>query len=233
MNGPKRFPGFPTRTGFTPIPNPFFSAILPEIRDLPELRVTLYIFWAIYRKRGYPRFVTYGELRGDQGLMSSLSAEDDLRHGLEMAVERGSLLCLPMDRDGKPEELYFLNTEQSRRAIAQIENGELQLGSMERIEPAAAEQRRNIFSLYEQNIGLLTPLIAEDLKEAEKLYPASWIEDAFRESVRANKRNWRYISRILERWASRGKDYGTTRQSPEEDISPKEYIQKYRHLTRK
>ncbi|MBT9163089.1 MAG: hypothetical protein DDT27_01658 [Dehalococcoidia bacterium] len=76
-------------------------------------------------------------------------------------------------------------------------------------------------------------MIAEDLKEAEKLYPASWIEDAFRESVRLNKRNWRYISRILERWASRGKDYGTARESPKEDISPKEYIQKYRHLTRK
>ncbi|MCL0078681.1 DnaD domain protein [Dehalococcoidia bacterium] len=233
MNAPKRFPGFPTRTGFTPIPNPFFSAVLPEIQDLSELRVTLHVFWALYRKKGYPRFVTYGELRGDQALMSSFSAEEELRHGLETGVGRGTLLCLKMDRDGEPEELYFLNTELSRRAVVQIENGEIHLGGMVRIEPAATEERRNVFTLYEENIGLLTPLIAEDLKEAERLYPASWIEDAFREAVRLNKRNWRYISRILERWASRGKDYGTTRESPEKDISPKEYIQKYRHLTRK
>jgi DnaD/phage-associated family protein len=232
MNGPKRFPGFPTRTGFTPIPNPFFSAVLPEIQDLFELKVTLHMFWALYRKKGYPRFMTYDELRGDKALMSGLSAED-LRHALETAVGRGTLLCLKMDRDGESEELYFLNTELSCRAIVQIENGEIHLGGMVRYEPAATEGRRNIFTLYEQNIGLLTPLIAEDLKEAEKMYPASWIEDAFKESVRLNKRNWRYISRILERWASRGKDYGTTRESPEEDISPKEYIKKYKHLTRK
>ncbi len=232
MNGPKRFPGFPARTGFTPIPNPFFSAVLPQIQDLSELRVTLHIFWALYRKKGYPRFMTYDELRGDQSLMSGLSAEE-LRHALESGVGRGTLLCLKMDRDGESEELYFLNTELSRRAIVQIENGEIHLGGMARYEPAATEERRNIFTLYEQNIGLLTPLIAEDLKEAEKMYPASWIEDAFRESVRLNKRNWRYISRILERWASRGKDYGTARESTKEDISPKGYIQKYRHLTRK
>jgi DnaD/phage-associated family protein len=232
MNSPQRFPGFPARTGFTPIPNPFFSAVLPEIQDLPELRVTLHIFWALYRKKGYPRFMTYDELRGDQALMSGLSAEE-LRHALETGVERGTLLCLKMDRDGESEELYFLNTELSRRAIVQIENGEIHLGGVARYEPAPTEQRRNIFTLYEQNIGLLTPLIAEDLKEAEKMYPASWIEDAFRESVRLNKRNWRYISRILERWASRGRDYGTSRESTKEDISPKEYIQKYRHLTRK
>ncbi|MBT9163750.1 MAG: hypothetical protein DDT24_00670 [Chloroflexi bacterium] len=233
MNGPRRFPGFPTRTGYTPIPNPFFSAVLPQIQELSELRVTLHIFWALYRKKGYPRFVTYGELRGDQALMSSFSAEEDLRHALETAVERGTLLCLQMDRDGESEELYFLNTELARRAIVQIENGEIHLGSMVKVEPAATKERRNIFTLYEENIGLLTPLIAEDLKEAEKLYPASWIEDAFRESVRLNKRNWRYISRILERWALRGKDYGTARESPKADISPKEYIQKYGPLTRK
>lgn len=233
MNRPKRFSGFPARTGFTPIPNPFFSAVLPEIQDVSELRVTLHMFWALYRKKGYPSFVTYGELRGDQSLVASLSSEEELRHALELGVGRGTLLCLKMDKEGEPEELYFLNTEPSRRAIVQIENGEISLGRMVRVETAATEERRNIFTLYEQNIGLLTPLIAEDLKEAEKLYPVSWIEDAFRESVRINKRNWRYISKILEQWASRGKDYGTIREGTEKDISPKEYIQKYRHLTRR
>lgn len=237
MNANKRFTGFSTRTGFTPIPNPFFSAVLPEIRDLSELKVTLYIFWALYRKKGYPKFVTYRELRGDQGLMSSIkgdgSAEEELHSGLEAAVSRGTILRLALMRDGETEELYFLNVDQSRKAIVQIESGEIQLGGMVRIEPASTEERPNIFALYEQHIGLLTPMIAEDLKEAEKLYPASWIEDAFRESVVLNKRSWRYISRILERWASQGKDYGTTRESSKEDISPKEYLKKYGHLTRR
>ena len=67
-------------------------------------------------------------------------------------------------------------------------------------------QRPNIFVLYEQNIGPLTPLLAEELMEAEDTYPAAWIEDAFREAVELNKRSWRYIQRILERWAAEGKD---------------------------
>ena len=32
---------------------------------------------------------------------------------------------------------------------------------------------------------------ADELREAENLYPASWIEDAFREAVEQNKRSWR------------------------------------------
>jgi DnaD/phage-associated family protein len=74
-------------------------------------------------------------------------------------------------------------------------------------------QRPNIFVLYEQNIGPLTPLLAEELVEAEDTYPALWIEDAFREAVELNKRSWRYIQRILERWAAEGKTDETSRGS--------------------
>ena len=59
--------------------------------------------------------------------------------------------------------------------------------------------------MYEDNIGLLTPIIAQELKDAELTYPADWIEDAFREAVSYNKRNWRYVQRILEKWAANGR----------------------------
>jgi DnaD/phage-associated family protein len=78
-------------------------------------------------------------------------------------------------------------------------------------------QRPNIFVLYEQNIGPLTPLLAEELMKAEDTYPVSWIEDAFREAVELNKRSWRYIQRILERWAAEGKTDETTRRTDEGD----------------
>ncbi|MDD5093907.1 MAG: DnaD domain protein [Dehalococcoidia bacterium] len=237
MNDAKRFEGFSPRTGFTPIPNPFFSSVLPDIRDMAELKVTLHIFWALYAKKGYPKFITCSELRGDRALMMSLkgngSAEEELKRGLEMAVSRKTLLYLGIDREGTLEQLYFVNDEQSRRAMVQIESGDIQLGGLVRIEPASTEEKPNIFSLYEQHIGLLTPLIADELKEAEDRYPASWIEDAFKESVVLNKRSWRYISRILDRWDSEGKDYGRARENSKEDIAPKEYLRKYGHLTRK
>ena len=70
----KGFSGFPGKTKFTPIPNLFFSTVLPAIDDLAELKVTLHIFWAVYQKRGYPRFVTYRELAGNPALTGGLEA---------------------------------------------------------------------------------------------------------------------------------------------------------------
>jgi len=73
------------------------------------------------------------------------------------------------------------------------------------LEEPASEQPRDIYSLYERNIGMLTPILAEELQEAEHRYPPEWIQDAFREAVRANVRNWKYINGILKRWDREGK----------------------------
>jgi hypothetical protein len=95
----KRFSGFPARTQFTPVPNLFFSSLLPQITDIGELKTTLHIFRIIYSKRGYPRFTTYLELAGDVSLLNSLregnkSVDETLRTALSAAVERGTVLHL-------------------------------------------------------------------------------------------------------------------------------------------
>jgi DnaD/phage-associated family protein len=72
----------------------------------------------------------------------------------------------------------------------------------------APDDRPNIFVLYEENIGMLSPILAEELKEAEELYPGGWLESAFHIAVTENKRSWRYIAGILRRWAAEGKDEG-------------------------
>ena len=66
-------------------------------------------------------------------------------------------------------------------------------------------ERPNIFVLYEQNIGLLTPLIANELEDAAERYPADWIEAAFLEAVQYNKRKWSYIRAILRSWEKDGR----------------------------
>src|SRR5579863_8567876 len=50
------FAGFPPgKNPYTPLPETFFTAILPEIEDVGELKVTLHLFWLLYQKRGTPR----------------------------------------------------------------------------------------------------------------------------------------------------------------------------------
>jgi len=232
-----KFSGFPARMEFTPVPNLFLSRLMPEISDITELKVTLHLFATLYRKRGYPRFVTYDELLNDAGLMASLRPEGEsaevLRHGLDMATERGTVLRLSLSRDGKPEEVYFLNNESDRRAVTRIQNGELALTGLKAARPTVdtgLEEPPNIFALYEQNIGMLTPMIAEELREAEKLYPETWIEDAIGEAVSLNKRSWRYIARILERWASQGRGDKTGKAGTRKATEDKYSKQKYGHL---
>ncbi len=236
----KQFDGFPAKMQFTSIPNLFFSTLLPQISDLTELKTTLHIFEILYRKRGYPRFITYHELLRNTSLMNSLKEgakppEEALCEALKMATQRGTVLHLVLDRDGVPEDVYFLNTESQRQIVAKIQNGELNLsglkaGGQTYVE---TEEQPDVFTLYEQNIGMLTPLIAEELREAEKLYPVNWLKDAIKEAVSANKRNWRYITRILERWSSEGRGNGTYRGYPKKKSGPDKYLKgKYGHMVR-
>ena len=208
-----KFSGFPRgRTGHTSLPDLFFSELLPLIDNLAELKVTLHIFWLLYHKKGAPRYVTLQELQRDGTLLHSLqglgkSPVDALQDGLQRSLARGTLLHLRGTSDA--QYFYFVNSAQGRQALAQAEAGELSLaeGAVQ-IEPAAPTERPNIFVLYEQNVGLLQPIIAEELQEAERAYPQEWIEEAFRIAVENNVRNWKYIRRILERWAAEGKDDG-------------------------
>jgi len=59
---------------------------------------------------------------------------------------------------------------------------------------------KNVFQLYEEEVGLLTPMIADTLKAWEKDVPEQWIADAIREAVKNGKRNLSYIEAILKRW---------------------------------
>lgn len=233
----KQFPGFPAKTEYAPVPVVFFSTLLPEITDIAELKITLHLLRILYLKKGYPRTVSFAELSSDTCILSglqtgSISSTEILKRALDMAVKRGSILHLSLDKDGKKEDIYLLNTRQDRDAIEKIKSGEIRLPHLEvkqRME-ISTEAEPNIFALYEENIGVITPIIAEDLKEAEKLYPESWINDAFKEAVKANKRNWRFISYLLERWATEGKKDGTYRRNLK-TTDPDKYVKdKYGHF---
>ena len=100
-------------------------------------------------------------------------------------------------------------------ALERIRGGEMGTVGAVVVDRPSVEPRPNIFQLYEDNIGLLSPILADELRDAETTYPADWIEDAFRVAVAQNVRKWRYIQAILERWATEGKGDGTRKQDSE------------------
>jgi len=201
-------------TGFISLPDSFFTQAVPETRDLAELKVVLYAAHLILRKQDpgtkrSERSITYNELKAEVYRLSPELDEETLRQALNSAVEHGALSHSTLNMSGMLEDAYHL-TGDSRR-------------------PPTI----NIFALYEQNIGIITPMIAEELKEAEQTYPPQWIEEAFKEAVALNKRSWRYIARILERWASEGKDSGEYKRDIK-TYGPNKYVKgKYGHLVRR
>jgi DNA replication protein len=234
----KRFGGFPSGARATAVPSVFFSELLPQIEDESELRVTLYVIYALGRRKGYPRFVTLHELEAEAPLLASLGLAADemplegLQKGLAAALERGSLLSLDLEQEGRSERLYFLNAPSDKRALQQVKDGRIDLGRpLPAPQSPPAAQRGNVFQLYEENIGPLTPLVAEELQEAEELYPIEWLEEALREAALQNKRSWRYAAAILQRWATEGRRREKAGRDPGEGNSARaQLLRRYREL---
>lgn len=213
----RKFHGFSAHAGrSTPLPGAFFSELLPLIDDLAELKVTLFCFWALYQREGDFRYLSLPDFLGDAALMDGLRAaapaqspEATLEAALARACERASLLAASVAIDDQPITIYFVNTERGRAAVAQIEAGQWRPGPALQRPVEILPERPNIYRLYEANIGPLTPMIAESLKAAEREYPADWLEDVVRVAVENNARSWRYMQKVLERWAQEGKSRET------------------------
>jgi len=217
------FIGFPdTKMQPIVVPDLFFVDLLPQIDDLAELKLTLHCFWLLNEQEGDLRYVTGADLRADATLLASLNVDSDLRtpmasleDALERSVARNTLLRLEIETeisDGDKvdllvEDWYFMNTVKGRQMVALIRQGKL--SELEAAIPSEARlrvDRPNIFVMYEQNIGMMTPMIAEQLRDMEKSYPPDWTEEAFEIAVSRNKRALRYIQAILKRWETEGKD---------------------------
>ena len=188
-----KFKGFTDSETFTQLPHKFFHQVVKEIDDPAELKVTLYFLWRVEHMDGPFRALS----KMDFDVRELGLAADEIKSGLEKAVKRGSLLKVQ-----KEAAVYFLlNSPRGRAGVQAIESGSWnpKLGT------APPLERPNVFKLYEENIGPLTPLIADALKDAEELYSAEWIADTIELAVKNNKRNWKYCEAILKRWKEEGR----------------------------
>ena len=198
------FKGFPVGMDESvPVPEVFFTDLLPVIDHLGELRISLYAFWNFSGQMKEPRFLQFSEMLKDERLMAD---------ALSRACDRETLLEVRQEN----ESYYFLNSTRGKAAREGLLKGAWQPGEEETIPLKLQPERPNIYTLYEQNIGPLTPILSETLQDAEQNYPTEWIEEAVKIAVIKNVRTWRYIDAILKSWKEKGHN-GTDRKSAEED----------------
>jgi len=247
------FAGFPPGARETPVPSAFFTRLLPRLTDPVELGLALYIFYLLHRKQDELRFFTRDELaaEGDLALFLERVCGDPahpadnpasrsgrrraaLERGLSALVGAGFLLPVSVQAPGGAQQLYFLNAAEDRQAADRFRRGELKIAPWRPLpEAEPAEPRRSIYALYEENIGMLTPLVADELREAEELYPQEWLRPAFERAAANNAKSWRYVVKILERWKRDGPDYAQAGGDTERGARrPGQFSGKYRHLVR-
>ena len=202
----KTFKGFTDSESFTQLPDTFFDHLLSQMDDAAELKVTLYLLWRVQHMDGPFRALREADFGSEAlGLHT-----DEVSSGIKKAVKRGTIL----KAEHKAEVFYFLNSPRGRAAATAFIKG--QQGDLVEIAPALFE-RPNIFRLYEENIGPLTPLIADALKDAEETYSAEWIAETIDLAVRNNKRSWRYCEAILKRWKEEGRGEKQNRRDAQTD----------------
>lgn len=195
------FPGFTSSETFTQIPDSFLQ-MMNGIDDIAELKVTLFAVWRIEHLEGNFRALCESDFE-EEALGLGM---EEIQRGLGKAVERGTLLRAEKEAD----VFFFLNSPRGRLSAEAFGNGQWRDAMR-----AYIPNKSNVFKLYEENIGALTPLLADMLKEAEKEYPGIWFEEAFEIAVSRNVRNWKYIEAILRRWKENGKD---ERRDPKDSV---------------
>ncbi|MEJ7839447.1 MAG: DnaD domain protein, partial [Thermomicrobiales bacterium] len=198
------------------IPGAFFSDILPRITSLDELQVTMAIFRHLAQSGGgFETPIAEDALAQDRDLRFSLREEGSPREpdrrialGLDLALSRGCILRFIATNERTESVWYYVNTSVNRAMLAAMTRGAVNAPAVVWVNnrpPDIASELPNAFRLYEQNIGPLTPMLADQIRLAIEDYPADWIEDAIGEAVAYNRRSWRYISRILENWIVQGR----------------------------
>jgi DnaD/phage-associated family protein len=205
------------------VPEAFFTELLPIIDHAGELKVTVYAFWRLSRMTRKPAYLRREDFAEDSDLLRGLAAsprqaQEALDDALERAEARGTFLRAQIEDAQAVHDLYFLNTAAGREALEGLIRGVWRPDDSEgRL--TLSHVRSNVFVLYEQNIGPLTPMIAESLRDALATYPGDWIEDAIKVAVRQNARKLNYILAVLDRMKREGRRDKGDQTGSENDLS--------------
>ena len=229
-----------------PVPRSFFERHLARIRDIAALKVLLSIYERVAALDVAEQFVAEEALFADRTLLDGLRWTattrpplGEVRRGIDLLVAHDAIVRICVEENDNDSFWLMPKEPENVTRLNEVIHGEapFPFRSTQAIaQPRIAIERPNVFRLYEQNIGMLTPLIADQLIEAIELYPERWIEDAIGEAVSLNRRNWRYIQRILQRWETEGRGDETDRrnQGASGFVQPEKYLHgKYSSLFRR
>lgn len=203
---------------FTQVPNDFFP-LIPDMEDA-ELRVTLVMIRETF---GYHRAdfrmgikklaVAAGlspngaragaEAAEERGTFRRSNPNEQGSAEWELVVEHPVIEALSATGGGAVSEPPGVQPVNGGGAVAEVQLG-IKESNKESKRNTTTPAKPNNFVLYEGNIGPITPLISDAIKDAEKTYSPEWVGRAILEAAKSNVRNMKYIEGILQGYAKRG-----------------------------
>ena len=203
------------------IPHTYFKKVLTEVKSATDIKVVLYIFWFLGYQEGNSKFITLSDFLNDDDFLDGLDLdtgeyENHIQRSLQSLVTGGILICYNPENGSFNNTIYFLDSPKNEAIVKSLEDGHISIQELIRVPVKLAVDKPTIYKLYEENIGPLTPMLADALRDAEQDYSYDRIVKAFQIAVERNARNWRYIDAILKSGQEKGND-GSDRQNNKED----------------
>ena len=196
--------GFPLPDDYatTRVPNAVLGRVLSHTDDADTIKLILRSIWLLERKRGYPRYITIEDLRRDRVLSLVIGDDLTLERTVASAIKLGALAEVSLS--GK--KCLMLNTESAQRATSEAavpsEVDEDEDDGWDA--PAASQIPSDAFRAYEENIGVLSPMIRESILTALEDFTDEDITHAVRIAVENESRSWSFVAGVLRRWAREG-----------------------------
>src|SRR5579872_5108462 len=182
------------------IPAEFFARVLPGIDDLVLLKIVLHAYQLSQAAESFG--VRVEDLRkAAAGSIDSTGTNESAAQLVDRGIERAIAGELLVRRLLEGEAYLVPLAGRSRTAPAELPD---RTAPDPLTDGPGRARRPNAFALYERHVGPLTPLVAEQIREAERAYPREWVGAAIAEAGAHERRNWRYVESILAAWEKRG-----------------------------
>ncbi len=233
--------GFPLSDDYagTRVPNAVLGRVLSSIDDADVIKLVLRAVWLLERQRGYPRYIAVEDLQRDRVLSNVFVNTVALERALDTAIEYCVIAKVLINGNA----CLMLNTESAQRAAMDGTITSAVVGTTNADDdwdaPAASSMPSDAFRAYEDNIGLLSPMIRESILAALEDFTDDDITRAIRIAVENESRSWSFVAGVLRRWSREGipdeRTDGTTggaddRRVPEAEL--RKYLEEQRKRSR-
>ena len=234
---PQPINGFPLPDDFatTRIPNAVLGRVLSTIEDADEIKLILRAIWLLEHQRGYPRYINRDDLRRDRVLSVAITDQPDFDRILNSAIEHGVFVEATINGN----ICLMFNTEAARRASIEVSSTTDNLNKDDNgwETRSTSTGSADAFRAYEENIGILSPMIRQSILAALEDFTDEDITHAIRIAVENESRSWSFVAGVLRRWARDGIPHerrdGTARGESERGRIPEDQLRKLLEEQRK